>query len=236
MPGIDANTKLLINFNGANNATSYTAETGQTVTFRNGAKISTDQSQIVASSLYLDGVNDDCTVPDNDNWCFSSANFTIDTWVRFNSTSGIQIILSQNKDGTTGYWHFRWRGDLGQLQFNSANTSASTGAFYCSPSFSTNTWYHLAVQRNGSACNVFVDGVPKSVTQTAAWSTLYNVQQLLRIGSQSDSAPEQFFNGYIGITRISLTARYPTDGFTPPTSVYTEGGDGGFLTTNKGWM
>ncbi len=38
-------TKLLLHFDGANNATTYTAETGQTVTFAGGAKLSTTQAK-----------------------------------------------------------------------------------------------------------------------------------------------------------------------------------------------
>ena len=74
--------KLLSLFNGADEATTYTAETGQIVTFVATAQLDTAQKEIGSSSLLLDGSGDYCTVPDSADWTFGSGNFTIDMWIR----------------------------------------------------------------------------------------------------------------------------------------------------------
>lgn len=100
----DSYDVLLIHFNGTDAATSYTAESGQTVTFAGTAQLDTDQKEFGASSLLLDGNSDYVTVPDATTWDFGTGNFTIDFWVRFNSKTGAQYFISQYADASN-YWY-----------------------------------------------------------------------------------------------------------------------------------
>ncbi len=106
--GIDSDTKLLIHFDGADEAQAYTAETGQTVTFEANAQLDTAQKKFGTASLLLDGTDDKVTVPDSLDWVFGDGNFTIEGWFRFNvATDGIRYNLVGQFLNPQNYFIFR---------------------------------------------------------------------------------------------------------------------------------
>jgi hypothetical protein len=152
--GYDSNAVFLANFNGTDGSTSYTPETGQTLTWFDVAKLSTDQKAFGGSSLWLSG-NSYLTTPHSENYWFTTNPFTIDGWFRFTSlpNPGSSTIL------VSGYYPIGLPGnELWQLSLN--NTAGVYDLYFemraggvgvisfgrnWTPS--TNTWYHVALIR-----------------------------------------------------------------------------------------
>jgi hypothetical protein len=216
----DDYTKLLCTFKGADGATTFTAETGQTVTFVGTAQIDNAQSKFGGTSLLLNGTTDYATLPDNDNWYFGTGDFTIDCWVRWNTlpVGGSQKMFSQYQDMNNRF----------QLQVSEAsgvytlrfthypnNATADIDFSKVSSGLVVNTWYHIAVVRSGNSWYIFQDGVQQGTTETNANSILDNTG-LLYIGCRGDVTG--LINGWIDEFRISKGIARWTANFTPPAS------------------
>jgi len=76
------NTKLLMNFEGVDGATSTTdgSDSDNSFTFLDGAEISTDQSKYGSSSLYLSGESDHVLIDYKDVLNLDDRDFTIEWW------------------------------------------------------------------------------------------------------------------------------------------------------------
>ena len=77
-----SNTKLLLNFNGTNNATTTTdaSDVSNTITFFDDAKISTAQNKFGGSSLFLSGESDHLLIDYNNELNLDERDFTIEWW------------------------------------------------------------------------------------------------------------------------------------------------------------
>jgi hypothetical protein len=223
----DSYTKLVINFNGLDTANTYTAETGQTVTFAGTAQLDTAEKKYGASSLLLDGNSDYVTVPDSDDWQLDAGNgspFTVDFWVYFNSVAGSSAFFSHSTDSTHKLYGF-WSTD-NNLYLGCAN-GAGVYSFYIQRAFtaSAGQWYHIAYVRvnndNGAtAWRMFVDGVKATVSKTAGtnWNdNMPNFTGDFTIGVNATT----YMNGWIDGFRISKGVARWTDDFTPPTAEFT---------------
>ena len=76
------NTKLLMNLEGSNNATTTTdgSDIGHTITFYDEAKISTTQEKYGDSSLYLSGESDHLLIDYQNDLNLDDRDFTIEWW------------------------------------------------------------------------------------------------------------------------------------------------------------
>ncbi|AJQ26172.1 hypothetical protein [Pelosinus fermentans] len=73
---VDQYTVSLLHFDGG-----LTDESGKVWAAQNGATVSTTQSKFGGSSLYLNGINQCLTTPNNTDFDFGSGDFTIEGWV-----------------------------------------------------------------------------------------------------------------------------------------------------------
>ncbi len=213
--GTDNYDKLIASFDGTDGATTYTAETGQTVTFVNNAQLDTAQKKFGTASLLLDG-DDYVTLPDNDTWNFGSGNFTIDFQVRYNSVAANYFFIQKNG---AELWTIYYTGSNIYFQvYNSSDVQLAGYHFAWTPS--TNTWYHIAVVRSGTNIYIFIDGVSQTLTvDTAIGSTaIPDVASLLYIGASSTGTTG--LNGWLDGVRISKGIARWTSNFTPPTVAY----------------
>ncbi len=216
----DTFTKLMLHCDGSDTSTTFTDEIGvHTVTAAGNAQLDTDQKKFGTASGLLDGTGDYLTIPDSSDWNFGTGDFTIDLWVRFNSTSGTQVLFSQ-ATASDEYTRITSTGSL--LRFVVLSSGATeiinfTNAW--TPSI--NTWYHIAAVRNGSTWMTFIGGVKQATTGTS--STAYpDYSRTIVIGAIDDGTDiTHFVNGWIDEFRISKgIARWTAD-FTPPTSAYS---------------
>ena len=212
----DSYTKLLIKFNGADAATTHTAETGQTVTFAGTAQIDTAQKKLGISSLLLDGNSDYVTVPDSDDWTLGAGDWSFDFWVRFNSLTGYQFFWGHYQDDSNAFSIFKT--DTHKIHVGGRNGSGTDVGFETNSAVfsSANQWYHVEVSRNGATNYCFVDGVSQAITNLAAFGTYVNVGAVPNIGRYY--ATYYFMNGWIDNFRFSKGICRHTANFTPPVS------------------
>ena len=63
------------------------------------AQISTAQSKVGGSSLYLDGTGDYLTIPTNTSFNLGNVNFTIECWIKTGVYSSSEAVLNQSDGG-----------------------------------------------------------------------------------------------------------------------------------------
>lgn len=196
---------LLINFNGADGATTYTAETGQTVSFVGTAQLDDADKKFGATSLKLVSDGDYVNVPDNDNWNFGDGNFTIDYWVK--PTSGYQM-FTQWTDTNNRLICYTY--DAGKIDCKFIVGGVVKGQIASAGVVLTyNQWQHCAYVRNGDRFDFYVNGV--SVGNVTDSTTLPNLTGTFNIGANPQSAWESMI-GWIDSFRITKgTALWTTD-------------------------
>jgi hypothetical protein len=191
---------------------TITDRVGKTVSVSGNAKLSTAQQKWGPSSLALDGTGDYISLASQPDFEFGTGDFTIETWVYRNNTTGVQTIFDFRSTTPT---------DAPWLYFNGTNLVyyvagvATINVASAVPNISQ--WYHIAVSRSGTNTKMFVNGSQVGSTWTDA--TNY-IQSRLTIGASYTGAT-QFLNGYLDDIKISKgVARY-TSNFTAPTTALT---------------
>jgi len=207
-----ASVTLLLDFAGADEGTDTTdlSLLGHTETFIASTVLDTDLTYLGKNTLIPVGSTGRLEFPSHAAWeHLASTSFTWECGVRFISTAGTQTLLS-NFDGTVGAW-IRCSG--GDIIFVNTGISEKTETWVPS----VDTWYHVAVCRDGTSLRIFIDGVELGTATTFSgkiWqgTTGFNVGAA-RVSTES-------VNGNIGAVRITKgVARY-TANFTPPTEFY----------------
>jgi hypothetical protein len=90
-----ANTRVLFSGTNAGIVDNAMQNILETVS---GVKTSTAQSKFGGSSMYFDGTGDYITILPTPLWNFSSGNWTVETWIYFNSVSTAQVIFNYGYD------------------------------------------------------------------------------------------------------------------------------------------
>jgi hypothetical protein len=209
---LDNDTVSLVHFdNNVTDDNSNITWTNNNVSFNNTTK------KLGTHSGYFNGSNGYLQDDTGNSQFYTTGDFTIESWFYLTSSSGNNQIFEIN-DGTGnkqgvlfGYY------DSGSSRytiygnFNGTSWDISGGDFHTgNNSISLNTWYHLALTRQGSTTRLYLDGVQVATT-TTSWS-LRNDTHIVNIGG----IVHGYFNGYLDEFRFSHVNRYP-DGttFTP---------------------
>jgi len=195
----------------------------KTVTAYGNAQISTAQSKFGGASGLFDGAGDYLSTPDSDDWNFGSGDFTIDFWLRFISppSNDFTILVAQYQDASNRmllYWDNRDATPNG-MSFHFIIGGVLYG--FTEPSlasqYSANTWYHIAMVRNGNNWYIFRNGIQ---TATTSFSITYSdYSGVVTIGGETASA--KYLNGYLDEFRVSKGIARWTSNFTPSASAYT---------------
>jgi len=224
-----ANVVLLCGFEGSDASTSFDDEStpNHTLTAVGNAQIDTAQFKFGSSSALFDGTGDGITTPDSADWDLSDANsdqFTVETWVRFNSLTGEQSLVSQWATSNLS-WHIR-KLTTHEIQFGwTFNNSGVLTVVTSGASLATDTWYHIAVDKDATGkIRFYVDGVMRG-SSTPSNSTIYNSATVLTIGGESNGTA-RILNGWLDEVRITKgVARYASDsGYTVPVAAFERGG------------
>jgi hypothetical protein len=205
----DAFTKLLLTCNGADGATSFpdSSPAAHTVSANGNAQIDTARSKFGSfPTLLLDGSGDYLSSASHADWSFGTGDFTVDLWVRFNSVSGTQYMVSVEQSGA-----FTLLVESGTLRVARTGT-ANDLSYSWSPS--TGVWYHVAVSRASNAMKLFVDG---AVVASGTVSSNYG-QGVLGVGARANGS--NYFNGWMDEVRISKGIARWTANFTPYSRPY----------------
>ena len=218
--GNDANTVSLLHMNGADQSTTFTDDAAggtHSWTAYLGAQIDTAQKEFGTASGLFDGVDSYISTGDSADWNFGAGNFTIDFWVRFNSLTAYDVFITQYQDAENE-WVLRRDDTTNQLYFYCNVPGATIIEVPTSGlSLNVNTWYHIALVRNGSNFQIYVDGVSyASVTDT---SDMPDFTGSLYIGMRGNLIHHPF-DGWLDEVRVSKGIARWTANFTPPTEEY----------------
>src|SRR3990167_5265719 len=216
MAGIDAFVVFGSPLDGADGATSATdfstAQAAKTITFVDNAQIDTAQSVFGGAACLFGGTGARLTVPDSEDWNFGTGDFTIDFRMRTAVTTQDLRVFEIGASDSDGI-HFQYSNGAGSMQVRiNNNTMARTW------SFSTNTWYHVAIIRTCSTVRAFIDGTQLGADFTNS-SNITSGTQGLFIGDDTDGSLA--FNGWIDEFRVSKGIARWTANFTPPTEAYS---------------
>lgn len=226
MAGYDSYVKLLLHGDGDDGSTTITDETGKTVTASGNAQIDTAQKKFGTGSILLDGTTDYVYTADSADWYFAADPFTIDFWFRpaVSPSAYDTLVCQYNSTPNSGYV---WKLDLGASGTHprftvSNNTTVAEHVASDANTFSADTWYHIALVRNGTAVYIFVDGTSISLTESTAISTneVPNFSGNLNIGLDVLNSGRDV-NGWIEEFRLSKGVARWTSNFTPPTEAYS---------------
>lgn len=217
----DSQTKALLHFNNVDGSIDIFDEVGNVWYPSGNAQIDTAQKKFGTASLLLDGTGDYITsAADNDNWQLdggSNSNaWTIDFWVRFNGDpgTGTQGFITQSVDNNNN-WRFVLASNTVYFQIYSASVNTVSVSFAWDPA--GNTWYHVALVKNGtSGYMMFVDGVQVGTTQTDT-DVMPNFAAPISVGTVAGG---NYLNGWIDELRISKGIARWTANFTPPSAEY----------------
>jgi len=207
------------------NARTKTFGQGNVVTAGGNAQIDTAQYKIGSSSGLFDGTGDYLSIPDSADWDFGTGEFTIDFWVRFNAlpSSGNSACLFSQLVDLNNYANLYVLNATGtySLKFLIKSSSSTLVDMSNVVTLSTNTWYHIEIDRSGNNFKMYLDGVQQGADVTAS-ITYPNLAAPVIIGALNYTGYIDALNGWIDEFRISKgIARNSSTPFTPPSSAYT---------------
>jgi hypothetical protein len=211
---------LYMDGDGVDASTSFTDEAKHhhAITVNGDAQVDTAQSKFGGGSMYFDGDGYYLTIPDSDDWDFGSGDFTIDFWVRLSSTDTKHNIIGQGGSEVTRWsayfsptWGLNFFAQSGGTPFIQMYEPNADG-------WSANTWYHIAIVRNGNSFTAYKDGV--AVASTTDTDSMPNHSTALNIGRGFDGNHYNL-NGYIDDLLITKGRALWTSDFTPPVSAHT---------------
>jgi Concanavalin A-like lectin/glucanases superfamily len=209
----DSYTKLLLNADGINGQSIFIDNSPFLKTILPYGDVITDTNvkKNGLASVYYDGTGDYLKTPDDDDFNFGAGDFTIDFWVNFSSLNSDQCLFSQPSSGYSPIIliYYSSTNKL-QIQGSVDGTTWQFNAPTATPPFVINTWYHVALVRNGTNWRVYING--NNVIETAQTLTLFNSSEYFFIGGNGHG---QLLNGYLDDFRVSKGIARWTSNFTP---------------------
>ncbi len=137
---------------------------------------------------------------------FGTGDFTVEGWFKYTGTYSSSTYMGFVGTDTTGGLTFY----IGSNAIRYAPQNSSSVVIAGLTGLQSNTWQHIAVQRQSGTLRVFING--SSVGSISATNNF--PAQTFVIGGDTPSAGR--FTGYVDDVRVTPgVARYPAAGFTP---------------------
>lgn len=176
--------------------------------FNNTSFISSEIKKFGSYSAYFSGSSLSYLLIENLP-ALANNNFTIEFWAYMNNIGGTQVVFDTRPSG--GAYHtIYFSGTSLRYHANSADRISSATVAQ------NNTWYHIAIVRNGTNTTMYLNGTSQgSFTDT----TNYLASASNYIGSSFDNYPA---NCYIDEFRITASVARYTANFTPPTQAFAD--------------
>jgi len=197
----NSNAKLLIQSEAADGNTVIEDSTSNHSITRYDVAHSTTKSKFGNSSLHFDG-NDYLQIADHDDFEFGTEDFTVEFW--FNAdTLGINnpVLISKWESGGTSSFICYYSYSAGKIDFL-AKDGATTASLTSTTSPQVDTWYHIAVVRNGTDLSMYIDGVKESSATLSSSYDITDSSYPVMIGAQN-TTPINYFDGYMEEIRIT---------------------------------
>jgi hypothetical protein len=226
----DPYTKLLLHGNGTDGSTTITDERGHVMTPTANAELDTAQKVFGTASIkIINADNNQVSTADSPDWDFGAGDFTIDFRVRFATAMVPQSPIVIAKYGGAGNRSWILYNNQNGFYFHVEGADGSGSPWSAGIIPNINTWYHIAIVRDGTTLRFFKDGV--QINTGNIGSVVMPVSTTaLRIASQ-DNHPGQTV--WVDEVRVSKGIARWTSAFTPPTEEYSLTVSGNiFLKTN----
>jgi hypothetical protein len=168
-------------------------------------------------SGYFDGSGDYLQTPSSADVSAWSTDFCVEGWYYFNSLPATNTSLwtnsTANSDGMT-YAYVSSDGaiHLGRMGINETGSAAGV--------IKLNEWTHIAVVRNSSSVDIYVNGVSVATPTTTNLET--STTKPLTIGGQFQTTGNNNLSGYVSSFRAVKGSPVYTAAFTPPTAPFEE--------------
>jgi hypothetical protein len=222
MMNADSGTNAVIN---ANNAVFLDSSSTNATITKTGAVTQGSVSPFsqIGYSNNFNGTTDYLTLPSSTAYAFGTSNFTIEFWHFTTSQAQLYPALVSNQATATyaaNKFAFYDRHNSASTKYSLYvyNISGATAALVSNFTPVNNTWYHIAIVRNGNTISLYVNGaLDSSVTSAASMDG--GVAQPISIG-RSDST-STYFSGYISNLRIINGTALYTTAFTPSSTPLT---------------
>lgn len=208
---------------------SNTATTAKTVTPGGDAAVTAlspfaPTAAYVAStnggSAYFDGTGDYLSIADNAALDMGSSNFTIEGWYYPVGNAAVSTgIVSKRANSSTVGGVLLYYGSTGLTPSLLVDTGGTWGINTASSiAFNGNAWNHFAIVRNGTAFNLYINGV-SGVSATSSATIPDNASDFC-IGSAGGST-FPISTCYMSNFRVVKGTAVYTGAFTPPTAPLT---------------
>lgn len=215
----DGYTVALLHMDGADASTTFTDESGKSWTANGNAQIDTAQSKFGGASGLFDGTGDYVSTPDNSDFENTNADFTIDMWVRLNTTGTQKTLVAHGEEGNTSNFGYIFRiSSSDKLYFGYGVGGTFKSNESTSVTMTSATWYHIAVVRSSTNLYLFQDGVQVNSTFNISTDSINNTNKTIKLGVDDNNLNAH--NGWMDEIRISKGIARWTANFTPPTSAY----------------
>lgn len=213
----DTYTKSMLHFNGSDEATTFTDEIGKTWTAAGSAQLDTAQYKFSTASGLFNGTDSYITTPDSDDFNIGSGDFTIDFWLRPHTFgTGNDGICGQYEDDDN-FWGIEFEGAAGgNLYFVHKDAGTVRLTFAAAHGMDVDTWYHVALVRNGNTFTFYVNGA--SIGSTTDADAVHDFSAVLSLGKDRSAG---YYDGWIDEFRFSKGIARWTANFTPETSAYS---------------
>lgn len=178
--------------------------------------ISTTERAIVGTTYWSFGGTTYLSLSNNTVGVFSN-DFTIETWVKFNTTGVIRSIASTGTVGGTTNWQLNVQAtNLVHFFYNGA--TAGTNSIASTTVIVPNIWYHIAITRQSEIVRMYINGVFESTVTSGILN--YSDSSIFYLGASRGAT--SLLNGDLDEFRITRgVARYTgTGSFTPPTTPF----------------
>jgi hypothetical protein len=165
---------------------------------------------VTGNAIRFDGNATYISVPHAASLNLGSGDFTISTWVRFNSFSVSSQQIISKYDGMhieqTGY-------EIQTTNWNellyTTNENGDSGWVIDSTVFEENSWYHLTYTRENGIITTYRNGIIDTIVTDIPVLNVDNTHEL-RFGRDAYVNEMEYLNGIVDETRISAIARTPS--------------------------
>ena len=207
-----ADVVSLLHFDGADGSTTFTDQKGHVWTRYGDAQIDTAQSKFGGASGLFDVFGDAIEIPHTSSLDLDSAEWTIETYLRWNGASGPMAVLSKRM--TTGTSSAGWTAFTNGGSVRIWNGSSEVGT----PSvLSASVWTHVVWQRRAGNLEIYVGG---TLQYSGAYAITANSYPVTVGCAYWNGGRVDFFGGHIDELRVTKgVARYMSN-FTPPSTPF----------------